>query len=37
MDGHFGNLAVSMRKEHKLLEMEIDFSADGKLSLSMKD
>ena len=34
---HFGNLTVSRGKKHKLLGMDIEFLADGKLSLFMKD
>ena len=33
----FGNLTVSRGKKHKLLVMDIEFSAYGKLSLFMKD
>ena len=35
--GHFGNLTVSRGKKHKFLGMDVEFSADGKLSLFMKD
>ena len=34
---HFGNLTVSRGKKHKFLGMDIEFLADGKLSLFMKD
>ena len=34
---HYGNLTVSRRKKHRFLGMDIEFLADGKLSLFMKD
>ena len=34
---HFGNLTVSRGKKHKFLVMDIEFLADGELSLFMKD
>ena len=37
MDENFGNLTVSRGKKHKFLGMDMEFLADGKLSLFMKD
>ena len=34
---HYGNLAVSRGKKQRFLGMDIEFLADGKLSLFMKD
>ena len=34
---HYGNLTVSRGKKHRFLGMDIEFLADGKLSLFMKD
>ena len=34
---HFGNLTVSRGKKHRFLGMDIEFLADGKLPLFMKN
>ena len=34
---NYGNLTVSRDKKHRFLGMDIEFLADGKLSLFMKD
>ena len=34
---YFGNFTVSRRKKHKLLGMDIEFLADSKIYLFMKD
>ena len=34
---HYGNLTVSRRKKQRFLGMDIEFLADGKLSLFVKD